>query len=139
MIDHAFYNCNPPEHKQATRKVRPIIHEFFRYMVYEETSGKATTEVGLTAMRKFPWDDEEFYAYAVKCFVRSWKVKFDKVTYLARLLYKMNTTPQQPEARDSLHIMVVDAVLEEIRVGMEINNHTHNVRRLCTVKYLAEL
>ena len=138
MIDNAFYNCNPPEHTQVQRKVRPIIHEFFRHMVYDETSGKASTEAGLKAMRKFPWNDEEFYAYAVKCFVRSWKVKFDKVTYLARLLYKINVA-NQPDARDSLHIMVVDAVVEEIRVGMEVNNHTHNQRRLCTVKYLAEL
>lgn len=136
LIDNAVYYCNPPEHKQVQRKVRPIIHEFFRHMVYDETSGKAATEDGLKTMRRFPWNDEEFYAYAIKCFVRSWKVKFDKVTYLARLLYKMNT-PQ--DAKDSLAIMVVDAVLEEIRVSMEVNNHTHNQRRLCTIKYLGEL
>ena len=47
MIDNAFYNCNPPEHKQATRKVRPIIHEFFRYMVYVVACSTRSASRGL--------------------------------------------------------------------------------------------
>lgn len=36
-------------------------------------------------------------------------------------------------------MQVVDAVLEEVRVGMEINSAQHNQRRLSTLRYLGEL
>jgi regulator of nonsense transcripts 2 len=129
LIDNAVYYCDPPQHRQTQRKVRPIVHEYFRHMLYhsKDTSGAQRT------MRKFPWDDEEFYAYGVKCFVRCWKVNFTMVQHFARMLYELSTT------RDTLAIMVCDAVLEEIRIGMETNILVHTQRRLCTIKYLSEL
>jgi hypothetical protein len=37
-------------------------------------------------MRKFPWQDKDFFLYATKCFTRVWLVKFHHIPALASLL-----------------------------------------------------
>ena len=34
---------------------------------------------------------------------------------------------------------VIDSVMEDVRLGMEINKHKHNQRRIAMVKFLAEM
>jgi regulator of nonsense transcripts 2 len=62
-----------------------------------------------------------------------WKVKFHRISDFAQLLSGLAVF--QP----TLATIVVDAVLEEIQIGMEINNPVHNQRRKCTIKYGSQL
>eukprot|EP00035_Acanthoeca_spectabilis_P031389 m.13918 g.13918 ORF g.13918 m.13918 type:complete len:1211 (+) comp4727_c0_seq1:107-3739(+) len=132
LIDNAILYCDPPEHTAKKRKVRPPLHEYLRHLIYNDTS-LATTEPTLRKLKKFPWADPEFFEYAVKCFVRVWLVNFGSVRKFTAVLAGLVAR------NDRLGMRVVDAVLEEVYLGMEHPRLDHNQRRICTVRYLAEM
>ncbi|KAL1487315.1 hypothetical protein MTO96_008098 [Rhipicephalus appendiculatus] len=91
------------------------------------------TEKILRQMRKLDWEDPEVCAYATKCLVAIWNVKYYNIRCMANLLaglvaYHETVGPQ-----------VVDGVLEDIRLGMEVNHPKYNQRRVSVVHYLGEL
>lgn len=71
--------------------------------------------------------------YAVKCLTRVWNIKFNNVHCLASLVAGLISY------QDDVGIKIVDDVLEEIRIGMEINHPKFNQRRISSVKFLGEL
>ena len=132
LINNALYSCNPPPREAIKRKVRPPLHEYFRYLIYTEVNLQNLDRV-VKKLRRFPWNEPEFLQYALKCFVRVWKVKFEAIRCLASLLAGLTIY------HENFSIMVVDATVEEIRIGMEINSTTMNHRRVCAIRYLAEM
>jgi regulator of nonsense transcripts 2 len=112
--------------------VRPPLHEYLRHLIYSDAN-LATAEVTLRKLKKFPWSDPEFFAYAVKCFVRVWIVNFGAVRNFTSILAGL------AGKNDAFGMRVVDAVLEEIYLGMELNRTEHNQRRVCSMRYLAEM
>lgn len=132
MIENAFYYCNPPEAPMSVRVVRPPLHEYIRKLLYKDLT-KSNTEKILRQMRKLDWEDPEVCAYATKCLVAIWNVKYYNIRCMANLLaglvaYHETVGPQ-----------VVDGVLEEIRLGMEVNHPKYNQQRVSVVHYLGEL
>ncbi|KAH7947478.1 hypothetical protein HPB52_012310 [Rhipicephalus sanguineus] len=132
MIENAFYYCNPPEAPMSVRAVRPPLHEYIRKLLYKDLT-KSNTEKILRQMRKLDWEDPEVCAYATKCLVAIWNVKYYNIRCMANLLaglvaYHETVGPQ-----------VVDGVLEDIRLGMEVNHPKYNQRRVSVVHYLGEL
>lgn len=132
MIENAFYYCNPPEAPMSVRVVRPPLHEYIRKLLYKDLA-KSNTEKILRQMRKLDWEDPEVCAYATKSLVAIWNVKYYNIRCMANLLaglvaYHETVGPQ-----------VVDGVLEEIRLGMEINHPKYNQQRVSVVHYLGEL
>ncbi|KAK3753991.1 hypothetical protein QZH41_009266, partial [Actinostola sp. cb2023] len=132
LIDNAFYYCNPPERQKYVAKERPPIHEYIRKLLYKDLS-KTTTEKVLRQMRKLPWDTTEIALYAIKCLIRVWNVKYNSIHCAANLLAGLSVYHEE------VGLCVVDGVLEEIRIGMEVNYPKLNQRRLCCVKYLGEM
>jgi hypothetical protein len=72
LVDIGFGRLAITQHLlvQAQKKVRPLLHEYFRHLLYGESS--ATSESLVRTLRKFPWDDAEFYVsrsewYAAVC------------------------------------------------------------------------
>jgi hypothetical protein len=65
-------------------------------------------------MRKINWDDAADREYALKCLSKPWKVKFNHIYCLASLVAGLN------HYHDFIGVYVVDAVLEDIRVGLEV-------------------
>lgn len=63
MIDNAKYYCNPPEAKQAVRKVRPVVHEYLRYILYKQLNS-INVDAMVLKLRKFPWNEPEFHTCA---------------------------------------------------------------------------
>ncbi|XP_075552424.1 UPF2 regulator of nonsense mediated mRNA decay isoform X1 [Dermacentor variabilis] len=132
MIENAFYYCNPPEAPMSVRAVRPPLHEYIRKLLYKDLA-KSNTEKILRQMRKLDWEDPDVSAYATKCLVAIWHVKYYNIRCMANLLaglvaYHETVGPQ-----------VVDGVLEDIRLGMEVNHPKYNQRRVSVVHYLGEL
>lgn len=132
MIENAYYYCNPPEATQSVRKERPPMHEYIRNLLYKDLS-KNNTEKILRQMRKLNWDDLEIAFYSTKCLTAIWNVKYYNIRCVANLLaglvaHQENVGPQ-----------VVDGILEDIRLGMEVNHPKYNQRRVSAVRYLGEL
>ncbi|GFO15395.1 regulator of nonsense transcripts 2-like [Plakobranchus ocellatus] len=132
MIENAFYYSNPPEVQATVRKERPPMHEYIRKLLYKDLS-KVTVEKVLRQMRKLKWDDPEIAFYATKCLTAVWNIKYNSIHCAANLLAGI------APFHEHVAIQVVDGVLEDIRLGMEINDSKYNQRRVSCVKYLGEL
>ncbi|XP_078487138.1 regulator of nonsense transcripts 2 [Ciona intestinalis] len=132
MIDNARYACDPPKTEAVVMKVRPPLHQYIRKLLFRELS-KSTVEKILRQIRKLPWNDKEIRSYLVKCLSQSWNIKFNNVHCLASLLAGLIAY------HDEVGHHVVDDVLEDIRVGMEINHPRYNQRRVSSIKFLGEL
>ncbi|XP_078596473.1 regulator of nonsense transcripts 2-like isoform X2 [Branchiostoma floridae x Branchiostoma japonicum] len=132
LIENAFYYCNPPEVERAPIKIRPPMHEYIRKLLYKDLS-KITTEKVLRQMRKLNWQEEDTCRYAIKSLTRVWNVKYNNVHCVANMLAGL--VPYQ----ENVGILIVDGILEEIRLGMEINDPKYNQRRVSAAKYLGEL
>ena len=132
MVENALYECNPPERKDVVKKQRTPVELFYRKLIYQDLS-KATVTGIIKLFRKANWEDDDTRKMLGKFFFKVWKVKFSNLGVLAYLLCEL--TMHYP----SFGVMVVDNVLEEVRVGLETNIFKHNQRRISTVKFLGEL
>ncbi|XP_060698609.1 regulator of nonsense transcripts 2 isoform X1 [Hemiscyllium ocellatum] len=132
MVENAYYYCNPPPVEKTVRKKRPPLQEYIRKLLYKDLS-KVTTEKVLRQMRKLAWHDPEVKEYVINCMINIWNVKYNSIHCVANLLAGL--VPYQ----EDVGIHVVDGVLEDIRLGMEVNQPKFNQRRISSVKFLGEL
>jgi regulator of nonsense transcripts 2 len=132
MIDNAIFYCNPPEATQVARVTRPPMEEFLRKLLFKDLN-KLTTEKILKTIRKFPWEDHEVFQMCVQLLSSAWNLKFSNIQCLANILSGL--APLQEEAV----VCVVDNVLEDIRLGLEVNTPRMNQRRVSMSKFLGEL
>uniref|UniRef100_A0A8C4SC65 Regulator of nonsense transcripts 2 n=1 Tax=Erpetoichthys calabaricus TaxID=27687 RepID=A0A8C4SC65_ERPCA len=132
MVENAYYYCNPPPVEKAVRKKRPPLQEYIRKLLYKDLS-KVTTEKVLRQMRKLPWQDPETKNYLICCMVNIWNVKYNSIHCVANLLAGLVAY------QEDVGIHVVDGVLEDIRLGMEVNQPKFNQRRISSAKFLGEL
>ncbi|XP_041934443.1 regulator of nonsense transcripts 2 isoform X4 [Alosa sapidissima] len=132
MVENAYYYCNPPPMEKTVRKKRPPLQEYIRKLLYKDLS-KVTTEKVLRQMRKLSWQDPETKSYLVCCMVNIWNVKYNSIHCVANLLAGLVAY------QEDVGIHVVDGVLEDIRLGMEVNQPKFNQRRVSSAKFLGEL
>jgi regulator of nonsense transcripts 2 len=133
IIENAYYFVNPPECTGIiTKKDRLPIHEFIRKLLYQDLS-KTNTDKVLKWMRKLDWEDEGIASYAIKCLTAAYNVKYLNIRCVGSLLAGLVAH------YEAVGPLVVDGVLEDIRLCMEINLPKFNQRRIAMVKYLGEL
>ncbi|XP_051911526.1 regulator of nonsense transcripts 2 [Hippocampus zosterae] len=132
MVENAYYYCNPPPMEKTVKKKRPPLQEYIRKLLYKDLS-KVTTEKVLRQMRKLPWQDAEVKSYLICCMVNIWNVKYNSIHCVANLLAGLVAY------QEDVGIHVVDGVLEDIRLGMEVNQPKFNQRRISSAKFLGEL
>ncbi|XP_067284371.1 regulator of nonsense transcripts 2 [Pseudorasbora parva] len=132
MVENAYYYCNPPPMEKTVRRKRPPLQEYIRKLLYKDLS-KVTTEKVLRQMRKLPWHEAEAKGYLICCMVNIWNVKYNSIHCVANLLAGLVAY------QEDVGIHVVDGVLEDIRLGMEVNQPKFNQRRISSAKFLGEL
>uniref|UniRef100_A0A8D0HB34 Regulator of nonsense transcripts 2 n=1 Tax=Sphenodon punctatus TaxID=8508 RepID=A0A8D0HB34_SPHPU len=132
MVENAYYYCNPPPAEKTVKKKRPPLQEYIRKLLYKDLS-KVTTEKVLRQMRKLPWQEPEVKDYVICCMINIWSVKYNSIHCVANLLAGLVLY------QEDVGIHVVDGVLEDIRLGMEVNQPKFNQRRISSVKFLGEL
>ena len=101
-------------------------------MLYTDLN-KSNTEKILRQIRKLNWDDPDMSNYIVKCLKNVWNLKYFNIRYVTSLLAGL------VQSHEWLATDIIDAVLEDVRVGMEINNPKFNQRRTAMVKFLGEM
>ncbi|TPX30482.1 hypothetical protein SmJEL517_g05965 [Synchytrium microbalum] len=132
LIDSAYYDCNPPTRLAAVKKERPPIQLYIRKVIYHDLNRKNVDKV-LKQLRKLDWNDPLHLSCITKVFHKVWKVKFSNLHLVAFLASElMRHYPQ-------FGIGVIDATLEDIRLGLETNLFKMNQRRIAVVKFLGEL
>ncbi|XP_049955092.1 regulator of nonsense transcripts 2-like [Schistocerca serialis cubense] len=132
MIENAYYFVNPPDSSLSSKKERPPEHEFIRKILYQDLT-KTNIDKILRLMRKLDWNQADVASYAIKCLTYAFKVKYFNIRCLANLLAGLVAH------QEFVGTYVVDGVLEDIRLGMEVNLPKYNQRRVAMIKYLGEL
>ncbi|CAL8086813.1 unnamed protein product [Calicophoron daubneyi] len=134
MIENTYYYCNPPP---VIRQLVEAIEltpamQFLRHSLWHDLD-RTTVNSILRLIRKMDWDDPELVQYAETLFTRAWELRFTNVNCLASILSGLAAYHRNFAAA------VVDNVIEDIRVGMELNLPQFCQRRICMVKYLGLL
>lgn len=130
LVENAYYLCKPPERSARVSKVRPPLYQYIRKLLFSDLD-KSSVEHVLRQLRKLPW--AECQQYLVKCFLKVHKGKYSQVHLIALL------TAGLSRYHDDFAVAVVDEVLEEIRVGLELNDYAMQQRRLAHMRFLGEL
>ena len=129
LIDNAYFQCKPPK-SGVRRKRRPPIREYIRHLIFTVLSESTIRDV-LKKLRKLSWEEHE--NFVVHCMLKANVKLYARVPLVASLcsgLAKYN---------DSLAVSVVDAVLEEIQLGMELPSLGLYQHRLAHVHFFGEL
>ena len=105
---------------------------FIRHLIYDVLT-KRTIDKVLKLIRKLDWDSEEVVGYIFKVFTKPWKIKYSNIGLLAVLANDLQ------RYHPGFVVSVVDQVLENIRLGLELNIYSMNQRRVATIKYLGEM
>uniref|UniRef100_A0A1I8G8B3 MIF4G domain-containing protein n=1 Tax=Macrostomum lignano TaxID=282301 RepID=A0A1I8G8B3_9PLAT len=135
MIENAYYSVAPPDansRRLAKVVLLPPMMQFLQRLLFKDLCN-STVEKVLNLCLRLPWTDPEISQFAVRCFTSVWCIPYSSVHCLASVLAGL--APYQP----SVAIAVVDNVLEDIRLGMEINETRLNQRRIACSRYLGEL
>nr|KYP46504.1 Regulator of nonsense transcripts 2 [Cajanus cajan] len=130
LVENAYYLCKPPERSARVAKVRPPLHQYIRKLLFSDLD-KSTIEHVLRQLRKLPWNECE--PYLLKCFMKVYKGKYGQIHLIASLAAGLS------RYHDEFAVAIVDEVLEEIRVGLELNDHGMQQRRIAYMRFLGEL
>ncbi|CAN8284822.1 unnamed protein product [Cochlearia groenlandica] len=130
LVENAYYLCKPPERSARISKVRPPLHQYIRKLLFSDLDKDSITNV-LKQLRKLPWSECE--QYLLKCFMKVHKGKYGQIHLIASL------TSGLSRHHDEFAVAVVDEVLEEIRVGLELNEYGAQQKRLAHMRFLGEL
>nr|GMD38603.1 regulator of nonsense transcripts UPF2 [Ipomoea batatas] len=130
LVENAYYLCKPPERSARVSKVRPPLHQYIRKLLFSDLD-KSSIEHVLRQLRKLPWSECE--DYILKCFMKVHKGKYSQIHLIASL------TASLSRYHEEFSIGVVDEVLEEIRVGLELNDFGMQQRRIAHMRFVGEL
>ncbi|KAI3721333.1 hypothetical protein L2E82_32342 [Cichorium intybus] len=130
LVENAYYLCKPPERSARVSKIRPPLHQYIRKLLFSDLD-KSSIEDVLRQLRKLPWSECE--PYLLKCFLKVHKGKYGQIHLIASL------TAGLSRYHDEFAVAVVDEVLEEIRLGLEINEYGMQQRRIAHMRFLGEL
>ncbi|KAJ4432503.1 hypothetical protein ANN_21123 [Periplaneta americana] len=134
MIENAFYYVNPPDIVSVEKIEQPPMHQFIQKLLYQKLS-KFNIEYVLQLITKLDWENPELAEFCIQSLIMAHNVKYNNISCLASIVSGLTCE----EKEDSVGVMVVDGVMEDIRLGMEINLPKYNQRRLAMVKYMGEL
>eukprot|EP00249_Psilotum_nudum_P018824 c26978_g1_i1 orf=54-3764(+) len=130
LVENAYYQCKPPERSARVLKVRPPLYQYIRKLIFLDLD-KSSIEHVLRQLRKLPWSECEHYV--LKCFMKVHKGKYSQVHLIASL------TAGLSRYHDAFAVAVVDEVLEEIRLGLELNEYGMQQKRIAHMRFLGEL
>ncbi|GLT66869.1 hypothetical protein SLA2020_392120 [Shorea laevis] len=130
LVENAYYLCKPPERSARVSKVRPPLQQYIRKLLFSDLD-KSSIEHVLRQLRKLPWNECE--PYVLKCFMKVHKGKYGQIHLIASL------TAGLSRYHDEFAVAVVDEVLEEIRVGLELNDYGMQQKRIAHMRFLGEL
>ncbi|KAA6426413.1 MAG: hypothetical protein FRX49_03524 [Trebouxia sp. A1-2] len=130
LVESAYYQCNPPQHSALKRKKRPVIQDWMRHLVFVQL-GKDDVRKVLRKLRKLSWAENE--AYLVRVLLKAVKGRFSQVPQVASLASGLS------RYHPSMGVAFVDALLEEVRCGLESPDSGTYQQRVGHMRLLGEM
>ncbi|GBP17230.1 Regulator of nonsense transcripts 2 [Eumeta japonica] len=118
-----YYLVKPPETVKNDVKLRPVIHEYIRHLIFEELN-KQNVERCIKMLRRINWHDPTISSYVIKCLSKAYLLRFPLIRCLADLLSGLSSYQEKAVT------MVIDNVFEDIRAGLEIHSPKLAQRRI---------
>mmetsp|Transcript_27619 Transcript_27619/g.67177 ORF Transcript_27619/g.67177 Transcript_27619/m.67177 type:complete len:1475 (+) Transcript_27619:251-4675(+) len=136
LIDNAYHMCRPSSQvAHIPEKKRPVLQKYIRNLIRSGLASCSTSSdaaILLKRLRKLPWDDQ-CHLWVVKAICNVGRIKFDKLGYLAYLVAGLSKY-------HPVKTTIVDAVLEELRYGLEHNrDYALHQSQLALCRFLGEL
>lgn len=132
VIENAIYYVDPPPRPAIQQKERTPVEQYIRRLIYLDMNKRNYTKV-LKTIRKLHWEEQEIVDILERVFSKPVKVKYGSIHLLAILVSALYRYHQ------AFVIGIVDNVLEQITLGLELNDFKFNQKRIAEVKYLGEL
>jgi regulator of nonsense transcripts 2 len=130
LADSAYNACRPPEVVAKRGKIRPPVHEYVRHLVFIVLK-PGTETVVVRQLRKLNWSEHE--SYVLKCLLKTHRGRHANASLVATVITTIGKT------RQASLVKFVDAVLEDVRFGLEMNKPWMHQRRVATIRLLGEL
>lgn len=132
MLKNALYYVNPPPKVVIEEKKRSIVEQYIRQLIYIDLDNDNAVEV-FSQLMKLDWNDKDTFMTLRKVFCKIWKVKQGNIGIMAKFVQSFKPFYY------SFAVLVVDSVLEDIRIGVEQGGYRNNQTRISQVTYLGEL
>ncbi|OOQ83843.1 putative nonsense-mediated mRNA decay factor (Upf2) [Penicillium brasilianum] len=132
VIENAIYYVDPPPRPAIQQKERTPVEQYIRRLIYLDMNKRNYTKI-LKTIRKLHWEEQEIVDILERVFSKPVKVKYGSIHLLAILVSALYRYHQ------GFVIGIVDNVLEQITLGLELNDFKFNQKRIAEVKYLGEL
>ncbi|SCU83748.1 LAMI_0C04478g1_1 [Lachancea mirantina] len=133
-IDNLVVLIYPPSLSKLNSQTKTLSAEqqFYRVLLRRELNNFQPEKV-TKLVRKADWSNKEVYHTLFAIFIKPEKVSFQSMDNLAKV-----TGGIYPYHRNFV-IKVIDAILENVLRGLEINDFSMNMKRIAHVKYLVLL
>ena len=133
-IESAYYLCKYPDrYGKRSKKEKPILEQYIRYLIYEKLSSENFEEV-TTLICQLPLDNEDVVSYIQKCIMKlTFYGKFINMNVVSVFLACLKKNAE------FLVIRVVDNLIEDILEGLERNDYKENQHRILAIRFLGEL
>jgi len=129
-IENAYYTCKPPERLAGAKKEKSPRELYIRKLIYQDLNDK-NAKVVMRKIRKLDWATEEMMILRVLLHVG--KGRFSTLHNVASLVSGLASY------HEAFGIKFIDALLEEIRMGLEIHHYSYNQKLILYIKFLGEL
>ncbi|ETO10569.1 hypothetical protein RFI_26808, partial [Reticulomyxa filosa] len=107
------------------------LQRYIRYLICQKLT-QDNKQVVLKQLRKLPWDESETRDFVIATLFDVRYLKFDRIDSVAAICSGLDVF-------HGIGAEIADAILEEIRLGLEENDFNQNQPRLTYMKYLGEL
>ena len=136
MINNALQSVtffNNETIQEQVVKVREPRIDFFRNFFYHSLNRESYCSFFELLRDYVDWKDEVLVDYLLRKFLKVWKISFETLPLLAQLLADISKFNSEFVSK------VIDAILEEVRVGLELNHFRENQRRISIARYIGLL
>ena len=131
LLENAYYSSRPPE-KGIEKEEIPPLHKYIEHLIFKGLTPSTIPRV-LRQIRKLPLQETEAREFLLKTLLDVRSVKISCISALASLISGLATH------HDDITVDFVDAVLEEIQVGLEQDDYTKHQHRVSYMILLGEM
>ena len=131
LLENAFYASRPSE-KGISQEEVPPLHQYIEFLIFLKLSSSSVMQV-VRQCRKLPLAEEEVTNFFLKTLLDVRSIKVSCIPSLALLVSGI------ARYHDYITVDFVDAVLEEIIVGLEQDDYAQHQHRVSFMILLGEL
>ncbi|KAI5300464.1 hypothetical protein KEM56_002435 [Ascosphaera pollenicola] len=132
ILENAMYYVDPPQRPAIQQKERTPMELYVRKLIYLDMNKRNYPRI-LKTLRKLHWEKPEIVDILERIFSKPGKVKYGNIYLMVTLISSLNRYHQD------FVVGIIDGLMENITLGLEINDFKFNQKRVAEVKYLGEL